>query len=212
MSLGSGLLALAPGRDAAADAARRELTRPQYEEARPALLVRVLARALEALEELLSRLSGLPGGGRGALLAGALLAALVALLLVRLGPLRRRPPAPGLFAGAAPLTAQGHRAAAEEAARPGRWDEAVRERMRAVVRGLEERGLVDERPGRTAREAAAEAGAALPEHAASLAAAAGTFEQVWYGGRAAVQDDDARLRDVDAAVRGARAGSPARPR
>ena len=44
------------------------------------------------------------------------------------------------------------------------------ERYRALVRSLEERGLVDERPGRTADEAAAEGAAALPTAAGLLPA------------------------------------------
>jgi hypothetical protein len=57
--------------------------------------------------------------------------------------------------------------------------------MRALVRALEERALLDLRPGRTADEAAAEAGRALPEHADRLAAAARTFDDIAFGERAA---------------------------
>ena len=57
--------------------------------------------------------------------------------------------------------------------------------MRAIVRSLEERALLDPRPGRTADEAAAEAGRALPAHADRLRAAARDFDDVTYGGRTA---------------------------
>jgi len=199
-----GLLALAPGRDEAADAARRELTRPQYESAQPSWLVRALSRAAEELSDLLSRLTGLPGGRTGVVLAVALLGGLVALLLVRLGPLRRRSAAPDLFTGATVLTAQGHRAAAEEAARSGRWADAVRERLRAVVRDLEQRGVLDPRPGRTAGEVARDGGAALPAVADGLRRGATVFDDVWYGGRPAGPQEYEVLVRLDEQVRDAR--------
>lgn len=69
--------------------------------------------------------------------------------------------------------------------------------MRAVVRSLEERTLLDPRPGRTADEAAAEAAASLPDHAEALRAAARAFDDVTYGGRPADADMYARLRTLD---------------
>ena len=46
---------------------------------------------------------------------------------------------------------------------PGQWDEAVSERMRALVRGSQERGLIDAHPGWTADEVAAEVGRRVPD-------------------------------------------------
>lgn len=96
-----------------------------------------------------------------------------------------------------PRSAADHRSAADAHAAAGRWTEAVQERMRAVVRSLEERTLLDPRPGRTADEAAAEAALSLPDHAADLRAAARTFDDVTYGGRTADADTYARLRALD---------------
>lgn len=96
-----------------------------------------------------------------------------------------------------PRSAADHRMAAEAHAAAGRWNEAVQERMRAVVRSLEERTLLDPRPGRTADEAAAEAARSLPAHADGLRAAARTFDDVTYGGRTAGPDTYARLRTLD---------------
>ena len=84
-----------------------------------------------------------------------------------------------------PRSAAEHRAAAEAHAAQGHWNQAVQERMRAVVRSLEERALLDPRPGRTADEAAAEAGRTLPAHTDRLRAAARDFDDVTYGGRTA---------------------------
>jgi hypothetical protein len=115
----------------------------------------------------------------------------------------RRPGERSLFVGQVRAAAD-HRAAADAAAARGAWADAVRERLRAIVRGLEERGLLDARPGRTADEAAMEAGLALPSCAEDLRRAARLFDDVWYGGRTATDEHDRQLREVDAAVRAAR--------
>ena len=70
-------------------------------------------------------------------------------------------------------------AAADAHAARGEWADAVRERLRAVVRSLEERAVLDERPGRTADEAAAEAGTALPTCADDLRRSARLFDDIW---------------------------------
>lgn len=96
-----------------------------------------------------------------------------------------------------PRGAAEHRANAEEHAAAERWNQAVQERMRAVVRSLEERTVLDPRPGRTADEAAADAGRSLPEHAIALRAAARAFDDVTYGGRSADRGTYLRLRELD---------------
>lgn len=110
---------------------------------------------------------------------------------------RRTATTTGTLFDEGPRSAADHRTAADAHAAAGRWTEAVQERMRAVVRALEERTLLDPRPGRTADEAAAEAALSLPEHAAGLHAAARTFDDVTYGGRTADADTYARLRTLD---------------
>ncbi|MBO7941425.1 DUF4129 domain-containing protein, partial [Streptomyces sp. S9] len=90
-----------------------------------------------------------------------------------------------------------HRAAAEAHAAQGHWNQAVQERMRAIVRALEERALLDVRPGRTADEAAAEAGRALPAHTDRLRGAARDFDDVTYGGRTATEEAYHRIAALD---------------
>jgi hypothetical protein len=136
---------------------------------------------------------------------GLLLVGLVAVVLHRTGPLARRgPQREALFAGSAVLTAQAHRELAEAAAGEGRWADAVRERLRAVVRELESRGALDPRPGRTAGEVARDGGAAVPALAADLSRAAMLFDEVWYGGRDADAGSYAVLVGVDERVRDSR--------
>jgi hypothetical protein len=96
-----------------------------------------------------------------------------------------------------PRSAAEHRATAEAHAAQGHWNQAVQERMRAVVRSLEERALLDARPGRTADEAASDAGRTLRDHADRLRAAARDFDDVTYGGRAAGEGTYRRLTALD---------------
>jgi hypothetical protein len=128
------------------------------------------------------------------------------------GPLaRRRVAAGGEVFGARVRSAAQYRADADRAAADADWRTAVLERFRAVVRELEERGVVPEQPGRTASEAADAAAARLPTLAAPLRAAARLFGDVRYGDRDATAAEDARLRELDAGVRAARPAAPGDP-
>jgi hypothetical protein len=192
-------------REQARDAAREELSRREYDAAQPPLLLRLLGRALREIGELLDRLTlAAPGGLLGTVLLLVLVAAVVGLVLYKVGPLQRGGRAPTLFAGSAVLSADGHRALAEQAAADGRYADAVRERLRAVVRELEARGVLDPRPGRTAGEVSREAGAAVPDVAGDLQRATTVFDEVWYGGREADAASYAVLVDVDRRVTASR--------
>lgn len=195
-----------PGRELARQWARRELSDPVYAKARPGPVRRLIEWVIE-------RLQGVHGPSSWALdwrtglalllLVAALVTAVVLLGTGRLRGPGRRARSEAVFAGRA-LDAAAHRALADQAAAAGRWADAVRERFRAVVRGLEERVVLDERPGRTADEAAAEAAAALPGLAAELADGARLFDDVCYGDRTATAEHAERLRRLDEAVRSAR--------
>jgi hypothetical protein len=76
-----------------------------------------------------------------------------------------------------------YRAHADELAAAGQWDEAISQRMRALVRGCQERGLIDAHPGWTADEVATEVGRRVPDARSRLDVAARTFDEVRYGGR-----------------------------
>jgi hypothetical protein len=206
-------LALPLDRDAARDAARDELRRREYADAQPPLLARAVGRVLREVGELLDRAAAAaPGGALGLLALAALLGLLVAVVLRRVGPLGRSAAAPALFDGTRELSAAAHRELADAAAAEGRWADAVRERLRAVVRDLEARGALDPRPGRTADEVARDGGAAVPGVADDLRRAALLFDEVWYGGRPADAASYALLVGVDQRVAGSAlrvAGHPA---
>ncbi|MEU6646592.1 DUF4129 domain-containing protein [Saccharomonospora sp. NPDC046836] len=188
------------GRDAAQEAARAELTDPAYQQAEPGLVLRVLRWVGDRLADLFGGLGGLaPGGFGGLLVFAVLLVVLVVVVRLRAGKVVGRGSVTRreVFSGA-PRTAADHRQSAELAHARGDLTEAVRERFRAIVRSLEERGVLDERSGRTADETAVEAGLLLPGSAAELRAAAVLFDEVHYGGQHASSDGWARLTALDA--------------
>ncbi|MFF1696792.1 DUF4129 domain-containing protein [Streptomyces sp. NPDC058257] len=188
-------------RDPAREAAERELSKPTYHENDPGLLQRALNRFWDWVDDLFNAASGAtPGGGLGLLVIVLAVLALIGALWWRLGTPHRAPTtSPALFDDR-PRTAAEHRAAAEAHAAQGHWNQAVQERMRAIVRSLEERALLDPRPGRTADEAAAEASGTLPAHATELHTAAQSFDAITYGGRTATQPTYDQLTSLDNAL------------
>ncbi|ONK13911.1 DUF4129 domain-containing protein [Streptomyces sp. MP131-18] len=183
----------------AAEDAERELSRQIYTEHEPGLARRVWDWLWERIFGVLeSAAFATPGGWVGLLVIAAVVVALAILLRLRLGALSnaagRRP---GAVFTDRPRTAAEHRAAAEEHARAAHWTPAVQERMRAVVRSLEERALLDPRPGRTAHEAADEAARPLPGLTAALHTAAAAFDAVTYGAQPAAPADYEHLRTLD---------------
>ncbi|WP_035863201.1 DUF4129 domain-containing protein [Kitasatospora cheerisanensis] len=190
-------------RDAARDAAHEELRKAVYHQHEPGLVDRFLTWLQDRLDELFNGAGAPLGGGDGAALAVlVVIVAVVAVLLWRrYGAPRREARSTGtLFAADGPRSAAQHREAAAGHAARGDWADAVREQMRALVRGLEERTVLDPRPGRTADEAAAEAGRALPERARELASAARLFDDIAFGERTADEPAYRLLADLDRAL------------
>lgn len=89
---------------------------------------------------------------------------------------------------------------ADELAAQGRYKEAVRERLRAIVRQLIEHELLEHRPGWTVTELTARASAAHPPLAEPLTAASDRFSGIWYGRLPAGPADDAAMRECANAV------------
>jgi hypothetical protein len=185
-------------REAAREAAQHELSKPIYHQNDPGLLQRTLDWLWDKVAELLDAASGAtPGGPVGLAVVIAAVVALLIALRLRLGRIRTAATATSALFDDLPRTAAEHRAAAEEHANQERWTPALQERTRAIVRDLEERTILDPRPGRTADEAAAEAGRTLPQHSARLRAAARVFDDVTYGGRPATRQSYTDLLALD---------------
>lgn len=188
-----------------ADQARRwledELALPAYH-VEPTLIERFLTWAREQIAHLQDLISQIDGRSASvSVVAVVLVVAAVALLVA--GPVRRarggRRASHEVLADDTRTAAQ-LRAAADAHAAAGRWGPAVLDRFRAILRSLEERVVLDERPGRTADEAAAAASARFPGLAGELGAAGALFDEVCYGDVVPTADDDRRLRELDAAL------------
>ncbi|HKP39738.1 DUF4129 domain-containing protein [Mycobacterium sp.] len=183
-------------RDAAHEAARHELGKPIYPKA--SLIDRIYDWIGELLYKLLVKGSSLPGGWftLTVLLILVVIAVVVAVQIARRTMRTNRGGGYGLF-GEHELSAAEHRATAEQFAASGNWAAAIRHRLRAVARQLEETAVLDPVPGRTATELARDAGRALPNLATELLRAAEAFNDVTYGERPGTESAYRMIADLD---------------
>lgn len=182
--------------DAAHDAAQRELAKPIYP--KPSLTDRLSEWIDDLIYRLAAEGASVPGGWVTLSLLGVLLvlAVLVAIRIARRAVRTSRDRGPALF-DTHDMTAAEHRAAAERSAADGDWAAAIRHRLRAVARRLEETGVLDPVPGRTATELARDAGQALPHLVGELASAATAFNDVTYGERPGTEATYRAVADLD---------------
>ncbi|MFG2085825.1 MULTISPECIES: DUF4129 domain-containing protein [unclassified Spirillospora] len=197
------------GRDEAREMARRELEKQIYQRDKPSWLERAWDDFSEWLQDLLTQAARPEAQGSGGgwvsivvivLIVLAAIALVAWLMRGRWNPRSRTDP----LLDDEPSTALDHRDAAERHAAAGQWPEAIRERLRAIARDLEERAVLSARPGRTADELAAEAGEAVPELADDLRTGVRIFDDVWYGDRPGTSEGYARVKDLDDRLRAAR--------
>lgn len=127
----------------AREAAERELSDPRYHQHDPNPIQRALGWLWERVNDLLNAAADTtPGGWIGLLAIAVFVLLLLVALRVRLGAMRRTPATNGALFSDTPRTAAEHRAAADRHAAQGRWNEAIQDRMRAIVLALEERTLL----------------------------------------------------------------------
>ncbi len=191
------------------DAAARELSKPIYPKA--ALTDRIAEWFNELLHRLTAAAAGLPGGWL-ALVALGLLAAAAVVVTVRVArrTMGRRAEA-GLY-GRGTRGSADHRSLAEGAATQGDWAGAIRHRVRAIGRLLEEDGVLTAMAGRTAGEFARDAGTALPHVAAEFRTAAGLFDDVTYGEQPGSEHDYRFIAALDDRLRSPAPSATAGPR
>ncbi|SPM39955.1 hypothetical protein MNAB215_2149, partial [Mycobacterium numidiamassiliense] len=183
-------------RDAAHQAAQAELDKPVYTKASAG------QQFVDWINELLYRMiqqtASIPGGWfTTTVLLILLVIAVIAVVHLARRTMRTRRGGDYVLFEAAQLTAAQHRATAEDYAAEGNWTAAIRHRLRAVARQLEETGVLGPAPGRTANELAADAGAALPHLAGELSQAATAFNDVTYGEQAGTQSAYRMIADLD---------------
>ena len=183
-------------RDAAHEAAQHELAKPIYPKA--SLIDRLTDWIGELLTRLLIKGSSVPGGWFtiSVLLILLAIAVVIAVRIARRAMRTNRGGGQALF-GDHDLSAAEHRATAEQYAAVGNWSAAIRHRLRAVARQLEESGVLDPVPGRTATELARDAGRAIPHLAAELTRAAEAFNDVTYGERPGTESGYRMIADLD---------------
>ncbi|KJE23752.1 protein of unknown function (DUF4129) [Frankia torreyi] len=234
-------------RDGARQEAHRELSDGIYGNSRPHWWNRLLSWIGDRIADLFDWIlphSGSGGGSRGLGVLALVVVLVVGAVALRwwLGPVRRTARARQAAADdlSSPLTAAQLRAEADRHAASEDYARAVRSRLRAIVRMLEEKGVLDPRPGRTAGELVAEVARIAPaadrgpagppatvpgtpstDHdpagagpagggRAALAAAVEVFSEIWYGGRPATAAGYQMLVDADAALSRLRSGAGGR--
>jgi hypothetical protein len=182
-------------RDAAHQAAQHELAKPIYPKA--SLTERLIDWIDELVYKLMAASSSVPGGWftLGVLVILLAIAIVVAIRIAR-RTMRTNRGGYALF-GEHELGAAEHRATAEQYAAAGNWSAAIRHRLRAVARQLEESAVLDPIPGRTANELARDAGRTIPNLAAELTRAADAFNDVTYGERPGTESAYRMIADLD---------------
>lgn len=183
-------------RAAAHQAAQNELSKPIY--AKGSAGEQFADWLNELVYRLLQKTASIPGGWFTSAVLFVLLAiTLVVAVNMARRTMRTRRGGDHLLFEAAQLTAAQHRVAAESYAAEGDWAAAIRHRLRAVARQLEETGTLNPAPGRTANELARDAGTALPHLADELSQAATAFNDVTYGEQPGTQSAYQMIADLD---------------
>lgn len=181
-------------RETAHAAAARELAKSVYP--KPSVSDRIVAWLRDLLDKLLQAAAALPGGWLTVVVLGLLVAALA---LAAVSVARRTMGGRGVerLYGGRTLSAADHRTRAQQSAAQGDWGAAIRQRVRAIGRQLEQDGVLNSMPGRTAGEMARDAGAAWPAIAGELVSAATVFNDVTYGGQPGTASEYRLVSELD---------------
>ncbi|QUR69255.1 DUF4129 domain-containing protein [Mycobacterium spongiae] len=194
-------------RDAAHQAAQRELEKPIYP--KDSLTTQFVDWLNELMYRLLEKSSTVPGGWFTITVLAILLAIAVAVAIhIARRTIRTNRRSDYRLFDAGQLTAAQYRATAERYAAEGNWSAAIRHRLRAVARELEESGVLNPTPGRTANELASDASVPLPHLAGELTQAATAFNDVTYGELPGTQGAYRLIADLDDHLR-SRSSTPA---
>ncbi len=183
-------------RDTAHELAQQELSKPIYP--KPSLSERLSEWLNDVIYRIVDSGSSVPGGWFTLTVLLILVAAavVVAVRVARNTMHTNRSGDMALF-DTAERSAEQHRASAEQYAADGDWAAAIRHRLRAIARHLEETGVLDAVPGRTSLELARAAGAAMPDLSAEFVDAATVFNDVTFGERPGTPESYRQLVGLD---------------
>ncbi|MBZ4488736.1 DUF4129 domain-containing protein [Microbacterium sp. cx-55] len=206
---------LIPDGDEARRWAEQELSDPSYLAAQPTPIDRIAQAVGDAIARFFSQpLTGSWGPVAAVVATVIVLAVVLVAFLVWGRPrsrARMRTTTPSdLFGDAAGRSAQDLRADAARWAASGDWSAAVSDAVRALARGLDERGIVTTPPGATVQAFARAATASFPDRAADLARCAADFDDVRYLRRPGSRETYDRVRALDDRLAHARATVDAR--
>ncbi|MBX3099033.1 MAG: DUF4129 domain-containing protein [Salinibacterium sp.] len=183
-----------------------ELSKPEYQAAKPTLFDRIAQAISDWFQSLnLGSANTPPAVALTVVIVIVAAALVVALLIFGLPRLNRRSRVTGaLFGDDDARTSARIREAAERAARSGDYSTAVLEMFRAIARGLAERTIVTATPGTTARGFAENTGTIYPAYASRLTAAATSFDGVRYLDRTGSEAEYTAIASLEHDLRSAK--------
>lgn len=189
---------LEPSRDEGRELLEQELERPEYQREFGGPLRETFDAMVGWLEENLGSVGGVTIPWGPVLLAVLLLGAILLVVLLVRPRLQPTPAAADEVLDAEQgMTAALLRERADEQLRAGRTDAAYRDLFRAVVRSIEERGILPDQAGRTATEASLAVTGVFPEQARGLHRCADLFNLSRYGGGSVSEDRFHELAELD---------------
>jgi hypothetical protein len=197
---------LDPGANDARNQLVRELSKAEYQSAKPSLFDIISKALTDWLNSLFGTRIGVPGALGPIVIVVIVVVALgIAFLVFGLPRLNRRGAVAGtLFGEDDARSAQELRRAAERAAAAADYAAAIADGFRAIARGLSERTVVLTFPGTTAHGFAEQAAASFPASAAALRSAADSFDGVRYLGTPGTETEWLAVSALDAELRAAR--------
>jgi len=201
---------LDPGADEARQWVADELAKDEYHDGR-SILERVMQWIAERVRDLQDAQHQGPGVGLPpivtALLVVLLLAAVVWVLTkvrVEQRTLKDRTP----VLGDSVLSSEQFRSRGEQAFGEGRWGDAVLDYTRAIARSADDRTLLTDAPGLTAREIGVQLTEVFPAHAGRVIGSTDLFDAVLYGRLEANRQDAELVRSTDEALKRSRPALP----
>ena len=198
-------------RDEARQLLEDELTGPEYQREFTGPVREAIDAVLQWLQEEALSL-GVVNIPAGPLVVLVLLVAVTGVLLVVRPRLQRSGSGELSVDIEAGLSAEDLRDRADLHAQAGNYDDAARDRFRALVRGAEQRGLLSSAEGRTATEITRQLAAKFGEHAEQLGTAAELFNLSRYGSQRLTGQHYEQLRAVDRELASAQPTGPAAQR
>ena len=191
-----------PDPDEAQELIDKEVSDPRYQVPEPTWWDKLVKGVVDFFQDLLSSVtSNVTGPYIVWIVAAVFVVLVIAAFLIWGRPrfaITSRATPDALFGDDDGRSAAELRDSADAAARAGEWNQAIILRMRALARGLDERGIVVLDPGATVQQFAHEAARSFPGHTAVVGTAARVFDNVRYVRIEGTQADYEGLAGLDA--------------